>query len=310
MSEKNADVERAISAFGGLALTYHSFGPVVMRPRLSSDTRPFTYNELGEAEFATGSSESLGGAALGESYPVEGPPSGLAPGPTLATAVRPQPGTVRTVRAGDPLYDTLPVVQPPMVRSLPSSVPPMLSPLQPSVPQPSRAASRPSVQPMPAMQPPLMQAPLVQVPLAQAQAAPVAPPPFFPLLAAALPNATEPTYTPHYPSAAPPNFAGEPGRGGLPEQPQQTGPVQSGLMPTGSVQTDAGAGLSADRRSLTDMFRLLQGRGDGTASAQTVPVGNPAAGFPTGSQPQQGLQAPATTASPFAAEGQALFRRI
>lgn len=307
MSEKNADVERAISAFGGLAITYHSFGPAVMRPRLSADTRSFTYNEFGQAEYATAAPDALPGAALGEGYPVEGVSPGLSTGQSASLAaglipgraVRPQSGSVRTIRAGDPLYDSLPVVEPPLARPLPPAAPPMLRPLQPSAVS-VRTVPRPSVQPMPTMQPPLMQAP---IPQPSAQTAPP-PPPFFPLLAAALPNATEPTYAPTYAPAyqgsPPPGFAAETGRVGLSEP-------QPSAAPT---PTAAAFEPSSDRRSLTEMFRMLQSRGDGLPADQPVQTRGQAAAFGQGGLQPHAAQAPATAASPFAAEGQALFRRI
>lgn len=250
MSEKNADVERALAAFGGVSLTYHSFGPFTMRPRTNADTRAFTYNEFGEASFAPAQPEP----------PVASlPPSGA-----------------------ETLYDTLPVVQPPLSR------PTAASPASVQVPPMSAAPIQRTAAPRPV-------APQPTARVVPPPAAPM-PPPFFPLLAAALPNATEPTYTPSHPTAPPPSYASRPQAAAVTPVDSQGNLAGHGAMPAGAV---GGAGESADRRSLTEMFRLLSGRSDGTSDAAAV--GGAPAGVPRG--------APAQAAS-TAAEEQALFRRI
>lgn len=247
MSEKNADVERAISAFGDISLNYQSFGPFAMRPRTAPDARTYTYNEFGEAEYVT-------------------PPVVSAP-----TVVPPAP------RGADPLYDTLPVLQPPVPRPMP---PPMAPPPMPGAhvmgaPQPvQRQQLRPAVPAAP-VAPPAPPAP--------------PPPPFFPLLAAALPNATEPTYTPSYPPAPPPSYVSD-----RPPGMVDSGPYGASTGPAHVASTAPAPVDASDRRSLTEMFRLLQGRTDG-----------PAGGLPAAAAP-----APVAPSRAPAGEGQALFRRI
>lgn len=235
MSERNSDIERAIAAFGGVAMTYHSFGPFVVRPRTPAGAQPFTYNEFGEAEYIPAP---------------EKPQAPVAPAPMAA----------------EPLYDALPVVQPAVLQpQKPVSIP------QPAPMTPQQAArpSRPVPPPAKAL-PPVEQQP--------------APPPFFPLLAAAMPNATEPSYAPSYPPAPPPAHMPEPAGRAAPS------PAPSAVTPPGQPATAAG---TADRRSLDEMFRLLSGRADAAPApvAGDAPAPLPATNVPPG-------------------EGPALFRRI
>ena len=288
MIERNSDVNRAIAAVGGEHVPYYSFGASVLRPRTTGSLRPFIYNELGEPEYAPAS------VATVQMAPAAAPPAS---------------------RLIDPLYDTLPVVQPPTARSIgpqPVASAPIMqpSPYQATMPptvvvrtQPRRQVQGGPVQAGPIQPGPIHPGPAqpgpFQVQAAQAAAPavvvnqhPVAPapppaafvpppPPFFPLLAAALPNATEPTYTPQYAPAALPEPRGQPAN----LTPAATLPEASGAAP--------GASGGHDHRSLAEMFSLLGARG---LAAQA-----PTAGYsPASVRP----------ASAVPAEGQALFRRI
>ena len=264
MIEKNSDVDRAIAAVGGTHLSYHSFGPFVLRPRTTGLARPFIYNEFGEPEYAP----ALPQAPL-----------------QLAPAAAPP-----TMPAADPLYDTLPVVQPPVNRPSFAAPPPPPPPQPQPQPRPAARPAPPQAAPSRPVHaasaheasaheaavyaqayPPDAYAPAARpaAPPPQPASAPP-PPPFFPLLAAALPNATEPTYAPQYPSAPAHAFQASPG---------QVAP--------------AGQAASQDHRSLAEMFSLLAGRAVASPNGVAAPASS-------------GLASP--PAAP--AEGQALFRRI
>jgi hypothetical protein len=235
VTEKNSDVERALSAYGGTSLKYHSFGQFTMHPRNQSDARVFTYNEMGEPEYT----------------PLPEPSIQNSPTPTRH----------------DPLFET-PFPAPAPARVIapiaaPVVMPPPAPPVSRTSPQPAIASRMPPRPPTPA--------PVVQ---AAAVAPEPPPPPFFPLLAAALPDATEPSYAPSYPAAPPPSYP-------QPNQVATTADVAAPMAQAGS------AGTSADQRSLSEMFRLLAGRGEAAPTPNALP---PAAAAP--------------------AEGQALFRRI
>ncbi len=283
MSEKNSDVVRAMASMEEVAFPYHSFGPLVMRPRNPGELRVFTYNEFGEPEYVP---ERARAAAS---------PASAIPAPALQltqSAPLAPPAT-----ATDPLYDRLPVMQPPAMRSIPAS--PLSQPQRAAVrPQPvaapatAMAAAAPAQMAPPVAQPapiaaaaPAMQPPPPAMMPEPAYAAPP-PPPFFPLLAAALPNATEPSYTPSYPGApmqpvaaqAPANMA-----------PRNAPPVNN----LAAASVDA----SADRRSLADMFTLLGARAAAPSGAFPAPFAGP---LPGGGTAQAASQS----------DGQALFRRI
>jgi len=237
VTEKNSDVDRALAAFGGPPLKYHSFGLFTLRPRTQADMRVFTYNDMGEPEYTP------------------------LPEPSI------QAGTAPTRH--DPLFETQqPAPQQARVMApTPAMMPPPAPPASRPQPQPAIASRMPPRPPAPAPAP----APVVQ-PVPVASEPP--PPPFFPLLAAALPEATEPSYAPSYPAAPPPSY---------PQQAQ----AATASDPAAPLAHTGSAGASADQRSLSEMFRLLAGRGE----AAPVP----------GAQPP-------TSAAPV--EGQALFRRI
>ncbi len=272
MSEKNSDIERAISAFGGGAITYHSFGPFAIRPRVSADAQPFLYNEFGEAEYV---------------------PAVVA-APLIVPSASPP---------ADPLYDELPIVQAPLPPSRQASsfkAAPQATSSRPMPPIPaqvsSRAAPRPVLRPMPVSAAPTDNHEPYRAPAARVEAAlpqqPVMPPPppFFPLLAAALPNATEPSYMPSYPVAVQPGRAPSPAMAGV-------APAKADDMRGSVGSREAGVTFEpveqADRRSLADMFRLLSGRTD-------MP--------PVVAKPGVSGSVPTSDLPPV--ESQALFRRI
>jgi hypothetical protein len=266
VNQRNSDVERAVESLDGHDFPYQSFGPLVMRPRNAGELRVFTYNEFGEPEYVP---ELARPAAPAAAFQTQHAPA--AP-PSMSAAALHDPVV-------DPLYDRLPVMQPPAMRSMPQS------PLNPPPPRPAMRPIPPAVTPPPAMTPQMMPAHMMAPPVTaqpvmpppsppsvEAAPSPPAPPPFFPLLAAALPNATEPSYTPSYTIA----------------------PMQAAMgtaAPGGRVGAQPGAAAenSADRRSLADMFSLLGAR---------APL--PAGAFPS-AEPLPASAPP---------EAQALFRRI
>jgi hypothetical protein len=250
VSEHNSDVDRAIAAFGAPHLKYHSFGTFTMRPRTTAEMRAFTYNEFGEPEYSPVIE------AADQAAPVQPRPEPLFD-PAPAAPVSRQPPMPPVVAPVAPAA----VVRPPSTRA------PNVAQGGASAPY-SRSEQAARMAPPPR---PIMPEEVAPVPVAPP------PPPFFPLLASALPNATEPSYTPSYQQAPAPSFAQSP---------------VAAEMPAAIGAAAPGASTSAipgDQRSLNDMFRLLAGRGD---AAPAAPAG------------------PGTPVSAAVGEAQALFRRI
>lgn len=264
MSEKNQDVVRALAAFGSADIVYHSFGPFVVRPRVSYVTSE--QNSAAVERLASRAPDPISYAD-----PLDEPAFAPLPRPILA----PTPEPVRR----DP--------PPASVRLAP----------RPAPLPPGREAPMAFSEPLPAIGAPEPVPMPVQMPAA----------PLYPLLAAALPESSEPIGHPASPqlnqagnlaTAAPygaqssSNNAWQGLRqpASAPAMPQTRAVDYPAPMPTGlsAVFAPQAAGapeLPADRRSLTDMFRVLSGRGEAPVPA---PMAEP----------------------PPVPDAQALFRRI
>ena len=281
MTEKNQDVVRALSVFGNEPMVYHSFGPFVVRPRVA----------YASPEVIAAPAERLAARPpepLHYADPLDEPAFAPLPRPVLPPAPEPPRAPPLNERGNRPAYQ---VSQPPQA----------FSEQQRSSPPPPMSAPEPV--PMPAAMP---------MPSA----------PLYPLLAAALPEAAEPIGgtmpqpVPMQPPMPPPMPAApmpmpmqsNQGWQGLRQPPAPAGMMSQAAMPRATERPNqlpvglAGSGLSqsfaaqpfptganeapVDRRSLTDMFRVLSGRAE--QAAAPPPAAEPA---------------PST-------DGQALFRRI
>ncbi len=288
MSEKNQDVVRALAAFGSDQLPYHSFGPFVVRPRISHATpdaailaaerRAGVMPSREDPYYYTDQLDEPSVAPLPMMAPPPLPPANPQPTSHAAPRLEPMPP-----RGAPQLRERVPQPQAHQLGQTPSPYAP--NPYAPGF-YPSPAAPQPMSAPEP-----------VAMPSA----------PLYPLLAASLPEAAEPMGAILPQSPAPMPMPAGPSRVGVPSsrapEPSATNygtftsaaaklPLRPGELPSLGLAAamgtpgPAGAGdPDTDRRSLTDMFRLLSGHAE---------------------QPPP----PPTPEPPPIADHQALFRRI
>lgn len=128
MSDKNLDVDRAIASVGGERWSYHSFKPVLTHASKTGVDSLFTYNELGEpeyaaqlmqlrppAEFASPDDEYLEDAAYPEAHPNETWNDVAAPADHTVRFIAPAP-------ANPPMPTVRVPVPPPVVSQTPVPV--------------------------------------------------------------------------------------------------------------------------------------------------------------------------------------------
>lgn len=151
MSDKNLDVDRAIASVGGERWTYYSFKPVLTNASRTGPDSLFTYNELGEPEyaaqhlqipppsaFASPDDEYLEDAAYPETHPND----------TWDDVPAPEDHTARFIAPAVPLPDA------PEPAAIMAPAPPIAAKRPPSPPAPSvfaapqaAAATRPAYVP-------------------------------------------------------------------------------------------------------------------------------------------------------------------
>lgn len=222
MSDKNLDVDRAIASIGGETWTYHSFTPELIHSARTGATKLFTYNDLGEPQyagnvpllestpsFASPDDEYMEDAAYPQSHPGERWYEVPAPEDHTSRFI---PPSLPAASAEEPLAPPAPM---PDVVAPPVLAPPVLSPpVLASTPMPSPVIVSPVVM-SPALVAPALVAPALIAPalIAPAIIAPAAfhvtdkspTPPVF--AAAPAPTMKRPAYVPFLPSGAPQHIA-------------------------------------------------------------------------------------------------------